>query len=79
MYSLTFIEYIIYSLALSSNNLRGKTISTLGVKVSIPLDNKLIRIALAKAFLYYYLIISYIKTTSIVIRSSSSISTRRSD
>ena len=81
MYSLTFIEYIIYSLALSSNNLKGKTIFTLRVKVSILLDNdeEVIRIALVKVFLYYYLIISYIKTTSIVIRSSSSISTKRSN
>ena len=73
-----FIEYIIYSLALSSNNLRSKTISTLRVKVSIPFKdiNKLIKITFVKAFSLYCLIISSIKTTSIIIRSSSSISTR---
>ena len=58
-----FIEYIIYFLALSSNNLRGKTMFTLGVRVSVPLDNELIGIALAIAFLRRYSTISYIKTT----------------
>ena len=79
MYSLTFIEYIICSLALSSNNLRGKTVSTLGVRVSVPLDDELKGIALAKAFLHCCSTISYINTTSIVVKGSSSISTRRSN
>ena len=53
--------------------------STLGVGVSVPLDDKLIGIALAKAFLRRRSTISYIDTTSIVVGGSGSISTRRSD
>ena len=53
--------------------------STLGVGVSVPLDDELIGIALAKAFLRRCSTISYIETTFIVVGGSSSISTRRSN
>ena len=53
--------------------------STLGVGVSVPLDDELIGIALAKAFLRRRSTISYIKTTSTVVGGSGSTSTGRSD
>ena len=74
-----FIEYIIYSSALSSDNFRGKTMSTSRVGVSVPLDDELVGIALAKAFLRRRSTISCIETTSTVVGGSGSTSTGRSD
>ena len=75
------LEYIICSPASSSDSLRGETVSTSSVGVSVPLedDDELVGLTLGRALIRRRSIISSIETTSTIVGGCGSTSTGRSD